>query len=62
MNLQKIEVDSMRKNLAALNAKPFLNDAERQLVDTLTKRLADGESLAVMEKALKGPKFRLNSI
>ena len=62
MNLSKIEADAMRKIVDGLNAKGYLTEMEQAQRRDLVKRLADGESLAVMEKALKQPKFRLDSI
>jgi hypothetical protein len=50
--LNKLERGAMQKHLDALNAKPFLDDAEQQLAATLSKKLADGETLNAMEKAL----------
>jgi hypothetical protein len=50
--LSKVERGAMQKNLDALLAKPFLDDAEQQLVNTLSKKLAAGVSDDAFARAL----------
>ena len=59
MNLSKIEADAMRKTLAGLNARGYLTEMEQVQRRDLVKRLADGDSTAAFEAALKQPKIRV---
>jgi hypothetical protein len=61
-DLKKSEAGAVQKRLAALNSKDYLTDDEVILRDTLISKLADNASDAAFEKALKGPRFALNTI